>query len=195
MRRRVFIQLLGSAAAAWPLAINAQQQGGMRRLGFLSVGTGSDAFSRDIVAAFSQGLGALGWKEGVNLAIDWRWLGADAALGERQAAELIALKPDVLLGGGNIGFEKLREQTKTIPLYSLSSAIQSEWATWRVSRIPVATLPGLPASTRRITHGSCNCLPRSHHRLQPWQFSTTLKPHHTPGACCGRWTVRPTRWA
>src|SRR5262249_16936444 len=59
---------------------------------------------------------ALGWKEGVNLQIDWRWYGADAALAERQAAELIALKPDVILAGGNPAVEKVRHQSKTIPV-------------------------------------------------------------------------------
>jgi ABC-type uncharacterized transport system substrate-binding protein len=50
------------------------------------------------------------------LNIDWRWHGADAVLAERQAAELIALKPDVLLAGGNPAVEKIRQQTKTIPV-------------------------------------------------------------------------------
>jgi putative ABC transport system substrate-binding protein len=114
--RRKFITALGSAAAAWPLAARAQQQAGVRRLGFLSVGPGNDAQSKDIIAAFLQGLNALGWKENVNLQIDWRWLGSDAGLAERQAAELVALKPDVLVAGGNIAVDMLRQQTRAIPL-------------------------------------------------------------------------------
>ena len=88
----------------------------MRRLGFLSLGLPDDAFGRNNAAAFLQGLAALGWKEGVSVQIDWRWYGADAALAERQAAELIALRPDVILAGGNPAVEKLRQQTKTIPV-------------------------------------------------------------------------------
>ena len=88
----------------------------MRRLGFLSLGLPNDAFGKNNKAAFSQGLDALGWKEGINLQIDWRWYGADAALAERQAAELIALKPDVILAGGNPAVEKLRQQSKTTPV-------------------------------------------------------------------------------
>jgi putative ABC transport system substrate-binding protein len=116
MNRREFITLLGGAAAAWPLAARAQLQGGMRRLGFLSVGVPNDSFGKNNTDAFLQGLGALGWREGVNLQIDWRWYSADAALAERQAAELIALKPDVLLAGGNPAVEKVREQTVAIPV-------------------------------------------------------------------------------
>src|ERR1700685_6761 len=115
MKRRDFIVALGGAAA-WPLAARAQQQNGMRRLGFLSLGLPDDAFGKNNTAAFSQGLAALGWKEGVNVQIDWRWYGADAASAERQAAELIALAPDVILAGGNPAVEKLRRQTKTIPI-------------------------------------------------------------------------------
>jgi putative tryptophan/tyrosine transport system substrate-binding protein len=115
MRRREFIMLLGGAAA-WPLAARAQQQGQSRRLGYLSLGLASDTFGTNNTAAFLRGLDALGWKEGVNLQIDWRWYGADAALAERQAAELIALRPDVILAGGNPAVEKLRQQSKAIPV-------------------------------------------------------------------------------
>jgi len=106
---------LGGAASAWPLAVRAQQSS-VHHLGFLSAGTGSDAFSKDNAAALLQGLEAFGWKEGVTLKIDWRWLGDDAALAERQAAELVALRPDVLFAGGNSALDKLAQQTKTIPL-------------------------------------------------------------------------------
>ena len=63
-----------------------------------------------------QGLDALGWREGVNLQIDWRWYGADAALAERQTMELIALQPDVILAGGNPAVEKIRQQSTTVPV-------------------------------------------------------------------------------
>ena len=113
MRRREFIALLGGVAV-WPLLAHAQRAE-RRRLGFLSLGFANDAFGKNNTAAFLQGLDALGWKGGVNLQIDWRWYGADAALAERQAAELIALKPDVILAGGNPAVEKIRQQ-KAIPV-------------------------------------------------------------------------------
>ena len=120
--RRQFIYTLGGAAFGWPLAAGAQQ-GGMRRLGVLAIGLESDAFSKANIDVFSQALGALGWKAGVNLQIDWRWYGADATLAERQAAELVALKPEVILAAGNPAVEKVRQQTKTIPVvFTLVSA-------------------------------------------------------------------------
>ena len=116
MKRRDFLSVLGGAVVAWPFAARAQQQSAMRRLGFLSLGLPDDAFGKNNTAAFLQGLAALGWKEGVNVQIDWRWFGADAALAEHQAAELIALRPDMILAGGNPAVEKLRQQTRTIPV-------------------------------------------------------------------------------
>jgi len=114
LNRRGVIGLVGGAAV-WPLAARAQQHV-LRRLGFLSVGVPNDAFGKNNTDAFLQGLGALGWREGVNLQIDWRWYSADAALAERQAAELVALKPDVLLAGGNPAVEKVRKQTVAVPV-------------------------------------------------------------------------------
>ena len=95
MRRREFLGVLGGAAA-WPAGARAQQPGRVRRIGFLASGLGDSAFGKEIFAAFAQGLGALGWTEGANLHIDRRWYGADAARAERGAAELNALKPDLL---------------------------------------------------------------------------------------------------
>jgi putative ABC transport system substrate-binding protein len=116
LKRREFIGLLGGAAVVWPLVTHAQQKGGMRRLGFLSLGLPNDAFDKNNTVAFFQELGVLGWKEGVSLQIDRRWYGIDAALAERQAAELIALRPDGLFAVGNPAVEKVRQQTNTIPV-------------------------------------------------------------------------------
>src|SRR5262249_24162134 len=65
---------------------------------------------------FLRGLSALGWAEGGNLAIDWRWYGTDTALAERQAAEIVAMKPDVIFAASNPALEKVRAQTKSIPV-------------------------------------------------------------------------------
>jgi putative ABC transport system substrate-binding protein len=115
MRRREFIAFAG-AVLSWPRSVRAQQKELARRLGVLSLGLSSDVFSNDNTKAFMQELGTRGWKEGVNLHVDWRWHGADAALAERQAAELIALEPDGIFAVGNPAVEKVRQQTKTIPM-------------------------------------------------------------------------------
>ena len=88
--RRELITALGGAAV-WPLAARAQQRAGPRRLGVLMGYVENDPEGQSDAAAFVQGLGALNWKEGSNLRIDWRWGGSDPALFERYAAELIAL--------------------------------------------------------------------------------------------------------
>jgi putative ABC transport system substrate-binding protein len=113
--RRKFIVALGGATV-WPLAAWTQQAERIRRIGFLATGLESNPLSKDYANAFLHGLDALGWKDGVNLHIDWRWGGVDALLMAHQAVELVALAPDVLLAGGNLAVEPLREQTRTIPV-------------------------------------------------------------------------------
>jgi putative ABC transport system substrate-binding protein len=72
MRRRDFLTVLGSAAAAWPLAARAQQADRVRRLGILWASDENDSARKVWIAAFMQGLAELGWTEGRNLrGIEW----------------------------------------------------------------------------------------------------------------------------
>ncbi|HYJ84402.1 MAG TPA: hypothetical protein VEW26_16355, partial [Allosphingosinicella sp.] len=97
MRRREFLGVLGGAAA-WPLAARAQQGERVRRIGALAGGVAADdSDAQANVAAFLQGLQQLGWTEGRNLRIDYRWGDGNPANIRRHAAELAALAPDVLL--------------------------------------------------------------------------------------------------
>jgi putative tryptophan/tyrosine transport system substrate-binding protein len=73
MRRREFITLLGGAAAAWPLALRAEQADRMRRIGVLMNTSDSDPESQIRIAAFQQGMEKLGWTVGRNVQIDYRW--------------------------------------------------------------------------------------------------------------------------
>ena len=118
MRRREFITLLGGAAAAWPLAARAQQPSGMRRVGMLpgvAAEADSDARARD--AAFRQALQQLGWTEGRNVRYEYRSRSSnDADLARRNAAELVALGPDVILVGGATNVAALQRATRTIPI-------------------------------------------------------------------------------
>jgi putative tryptophan/tyrosine transport system substrate-binding protein len=116
MRRRDFIASLG-VAATWPLVARAQQRDAPRRIGVLMGFVESDPEGQADTAAFVQGLGALNWKEGSNLHIDWRWGRSDPTLMERYAAELIALSPDLLLAGSSsLAVDLLRRRTGTIPI-------------------------------------------------------------------------------
>jgi hypothetical protein len=73
IRRRDFIVTLGGAAAAWPLAAHAQQGAPMQRIGVLVSGADYDSEEQSRLAAFQQGLAKLGWTDGHNVRIDYRW--------------------------------------------------------------------------------------------------------------------------
>jgi putative tryptophan/tyrosine transport system substrate-binding protein len=92
MRRREFLQVLGSAAA-WPLAARAQQLERVRRVDVLIGFSENDPLTRRIVSAFSDALGRLGSVEGKNIRIDYRFAAGDAALFETYGAELVGLSP------------------------------------------------------------------------------------------------------
>jgi len=113
--RRTILTGFVAALAQVPLAAQAQPQGGVRRLGVL-MAVADDPAEQAVAAHLVQGLGALGWHEGSNLRIDWRWAGAEPALFERYAAKLVSLGPDLLVGQGSPSVEALRRQTSTIPI-------------------------------------------------------------------------------
>jgi len=77
IRRRELLVTLGGAAAAWPLVVRAQQPAGMRRIGVLTAFADNDAEAQANITAFRQSLEKVGWIEGRNLAIDYRWGDAD----------------------------------------------------------------------------------------------------------------------
>jgi len=119
--RRTFLAGIAAAVAPRTLAAQAQPRDGMRRLGVLMGQPASDPEVQARAAALVQGLGALNWREGGNLRIDWRWASGDPALFERYAAELVALGPEVLLAGSSSPAVKaLRQQTSTIPIVFVS---------------------------------------------------------------------------
>jgi putative tryptophan/tyrosine transport system substrate-binding protein len=95
MRRREFLGVLGSAAAM-PLVAHAQQRERMRRVGVLMHLAADDPEGQARNAAFLQGLEALGWSVGRNVRIDTRWV-TDPDLYRKNATELVALTPDVLV--------------------------------------------------------------------------------------------------
>src|SRR5437879_6582364 len=98
MRRRDFLSTgLAPAVALWPLAAAAQQPREMPLIGVLLPAASDDAEYQARLTAFVQGLQQLGWTDGRNVRIDTRWAGVDADAIRRQAAELAALAPDVIL--------------------------------------------------------------------------------------------------
>jgi ABC-type uncharacterized transport system substrate-binding protein len=115
MRRREFITLLGGAAAAWPLAASAQQRERMRRIGALLPTTADDPVFHAWVGAFLQGLALSGWTLGRNVRLDTRWAMTAADI-RRQAAELAALAPEVILAHGAVTVGPLLQATRTVPI-------------------------------------------------------------------------------
>src|SRR5712692_500194 len=114
MKRRKFITLLGGAAA-WPIAVRAQQPGGMRRVGVLMAIAADNPIAPSRITAFAQGLQALGWTVGSNVRIDYRWATGDADR-VRYAAELVALAPDVILATAGSSVGALQQASRTVPI-------------------------------------------------------------------------------
>ena len=115
MRRREFITFLGGAATAWPLPAWAQQRG-QRRLGVLIQGKPTDESYRSFLTAFVDAFQKLGWIDGQNIRIDYRWSADDAELANFYAAELVALNPDVILASTTSNLIALQRVNHAIPM-------------------------------------------------------------------------------
>ena len=116
MKRREFIALIGGAAVSWPLAGRAQQRERMRRIGVLMNLAANDAEGQARLAALLQGLQEAGWAVGRNVRIDLRWGGGDPESFRKQAAELVALAPDIVFASGIPAATPLLQVTRTVPI-------------------------------------------------------------------------------
>ena len=114
--RRELLAALGSAAAAWPLAARAQQGERMRHIGVLMNLAVGDPEGEARIAAFVQGLQQLGWSDGRNVRIDYRWAAGDTGRFHRYAEELLALGPDVILASATPSVQALQQATRTVPI-------------------------------------------------------------------------------
>jgi putative ABC transport system substrate-binding protein len=119
VKRREFITLLGSAAT-WPLVARAQQPEQMRRIGVLMNLAPDDPETGVRRTAFLQVLSELGWSEGRNLRIDYRWGVGDRERHVTNAAELVALAPDVILAHDSPIMASLLRATRTVPIVFVS---------------------------------------------------------------------------
>src|SRR6266436_4175678 len=117
MKRRQFITLLGGTALVGPLAARAQQADRVRRIGVLAAGSAAnDPDLQTRMAAFAQGLQQLGWTDGRNVQVDYRWAAGNDADTRKYAAELVALAPDVILATGSVAVGSLLQATRTVPI-------------------------------------------------------------------------------
>ena len=114
MKRREFITLLAGAGATWPVVALAQQPG-MRRIGVLVGLAENDPEMKERLAGFRQGLEKLGWSEGSNVRIDYRFAPGGTQV-HLLARELVALQPDVILAQSTPATAALKPETSTIPI-------------------------------------------------------------------------------
>jgi putative ABC transport system substrate-binding protein len=121
MRRREFINLLGSAAA-WPLAARAQQGERVRRIGVLMAGDENDAVAKTFVSAFTQALAGLGWTDGRNVRMDLLWYGDDINGTRALAQESVGLQPEIIVTWGTLATAAVQRETRTIPIVFASVA-------------------------------------------------------------------------
>jgi putative ABC transport system substrate-binding protein len=119
VKRRHFITLLGGAAV-WPLVARAQQSVRVRRIGVLLNLAEDDQETRKRVAAFLDGLQKLGWSEGRNLRIEYRWGEGNRNANRKNAAEIVALAPDVIFAHGSSIVAPLLQLTQNIPIVFVS---------------------------------------------------------------------------
>jgi putative ABC transport system substrate-binding protein len=115
MKRREVITLLGGAAA-WPLAARAQQPDRMRRIGVVTVFRESDPEAQSQIRVLVQRLDQLGWTEGRNLRIDYRWGAAERGRARALAQELVALQPDMIVAGGGPAAFAIWQATRAVPI-------------------------------------------------------------------------------
>ena len=118
MRRRAFITLIGGAAAGWPLAAHAQKSGKIHRIGFL--GNSTAALEANLVEPFRNGLRELGYEDGRNIVIEYRWAEGKYERFPALIAELIALKIDVIVTAGTPASLAVKKATASIPLVMIA---------------------------------------------------------------------------
>jgi putative ABC transport system substrate-binding protein len=117
MRRRKFLGILGSAAAAWPLATSAQQTGRVRRVGMLLGSyTATDQAGQARIGTFLTALRGLGWEDGRNLGIDYHWGAGNSEQIKKLVAELVRSAPDAIIATSDPAISQLRSLTSTIPI-------------------------------------------------------------------------------
>ena len=116
MRRRDFIAGMAGSAAAWPLAVKAQQGERMRRVGLIIANAATDPVAQARIAMFLRELAKFGWVDGRNVRIETRWSPGNAGDTRKHATELAEIAPDVILATGSATLKSLLEATRAVPI-------------------------------------------------------------------------------
>jgi putative tryptophan/tyrosine transport system substrate-binding protein len=115
MKRREFIAGFGGAAA-WPLAARAKQGERVRRIGVLMPNDENDPVAKPLLSAFRHTLEDLGWSDGRNVRMDFRWNGSDTNRAQALAHELVGLQPDIILTSATPATVAVQQETRVIPI-------------------------------------------------------------------------------
>jgi putative ABC transport system substrate-binding protein len=154
MRRREFIALLGGAAAAWPLGARAQQSERLARVGvLLGAYTEIDKAGQARLGMFLKTLRELGWEDGRNLRIDYRWGAGNSEQNNRHSAELVQSAPDAIIATSDPVLAELHRLTTTIPIIftQTSEPVESGIVT------TLARPGGNKTSSRPSEANGCRC--------------------------------------
>src|SRR5690242_3199876 len=122
MTRREFVMLAGTLAISWPADVIAQQSDRLRRIGVLMPMTAGDPVRLHRVRILMQGLQELGWTDGQNVRIEYRWTNGDPERIRTLAQELVISNPDVLVGLGTAQAVALRRATRDIPIVFVAAS-------------------------------------------------------------------------
>jgi putative ABC transport system substrate-binding protein len=122
MKRREFVALIGGAAAAWPVAVRAQQPERVRQIGMLNTLGSDDPEAQARIEMFKQSLQQLGWRVDQDLKIEIRQIGTDVDDLRRNAVELVARAPDVIVTIGSVAIVPLQQATRTIPIVFVNAS-------------------------------------------------------------------------
>jgi putative tryptophan/tyrosine transport system substrate-binding protein len=118
VNRREFITLLGGVATAWPLAARAQPAGKIPRIGFM--GNSTAALEANLVGPFRDGLRELGYQEGRNIVIEYRWADGKYERFPALVAELLAVPVDVVVTAGTPATLAVKKATSSVPLVMIA---------------------------------------------------------------------------
>ena len=115
-RREIITLLVGAVACSVARPSRAQQSGRVRRIVVFMTNAEGDPEGAARAAALRQGLQELGWTEGQNLRIDWRWTGGDVGRIRGYAAEMVGLAPDLIVANGAVNMSALKQAVRSIPI-------------------------------------------------------------------------------
>jgi len=160
LQRREFMTLVGGAGM-WPLAAGAQQAEQMRRIGVLIANAESDPEGQARVAALRQDLQRLGWTEGRNIRIDYRWGAGDPDRARVYAAELVALAPDVIVANGTLASTALQRATRSIPIVFVVVIDPVGAGLVQSLAHPGGNITGFASSNRKSAANGWSCWRRS----------------------------------